>query len=78
MDLKKVIIISGEGERGEIKRHNGKATLRAIKMTLTKERHHGDRHASAWYKAGKGYVDNTWINIDNDDMRIISPEEIVK
>lgn len=40
-------IVSGEGEVGSSKTYDGKRTIRAIKMRLTKERCSGDRWARA-------------------------------
>lgn len=40
-------IISGEGDYGTRERYDGKRTLRAIKIRLTRERCNGDRWARA-------------------------------
>lgn len=40
-------IVSGEGEAGTSEIYNGKRTIRAIKMRLTRERCGGDRWANA-------------------------------
>lgn len=42
-----IFIISGEGENGNLSIYDGKRTIRAIKMRLTKERCSGDRWAKA-------------------------------
>jgi hypothetical protein len=44
---KRIIILSGEGETGEIEEFTGKKTARAIKSRLTRERAGGDRWAMA-------------------------------
>jgi hypothetical protein len=45
-DASLILIFSGEGERGTWEVYNGKDTVRAIKMRLTKERCGGDRWLS--------------------------------
>ena len=47
IETNEIRIVSGEGEVGTIETYNGKRTLRAIKMRLTKERCGGDRWAKA-------------------------------
>jgi hypothetical protein len=44
-NAEEIEIISGEGERGTSETYEGKKTVRAIKMRLTKERCGGDRWA---------------------------------
>jgi hypothetical protein len=40
-------IVSGEGIHGRVEIYNGKKTVRALRMRLTKERAGGDRWARA-------------------------------
>jgi hypothetical protein len=47
IETNEIRIVSGEGEVGTTEIYNGKRTVRAIKMRLTKERHSGDRWANA-------------------------------
>lgn len=72
MKYPKIIIISGEGEQGTVKRHSGRDTQRAIKAKLTCERCNGDRWARA-YRLDR--VTDEWrgiyCEIDGDDMRHI-------
>ena len=51
---KQILIISGEGERGTIKRYKGEGSLRAIRARLTRERCGGDRWARALIYEGVG------------------------
>jgi hypothetical protein len=44
---KEIMIISGEGEVGTTEKYNGKKTLRALKLRLSKELCEGDRWACA-------------------------------
>lgn len=43
----RIVIVSGEGERGHIEAYQGARTMRAIKARLTRERCGGDRWARA-------------------------------
>ena len=45
IETNEILIVSGEGDVGTSKTYNGKRTIRAIKMRLTKERCGGDRWA---------------------------------
>jgi hypothetical protein len=47
IETNEIRIVSGEGEVGTTEIYNGKRSLRAIKMRLTKERYGGDRWAYA-------------------------------
>ena len=47
IEANEIRIVSGEGEVGTTEIYNGKRSLRAIKMRLTKERCGGDRWARA-------------------------------
>lgn len=47
IETNEIRIVSGEGEVGTSEIYNGKRTIRAIKMRLTKERCGGDRLANA-------------------------------
>jgi len=47
IETNEIRIVSGEGEVGTTEIYNGKRSLRAIKMRLTKERCGGDRWAYA-------------------------------
>jgi hypothetical protein len=47
-------IVSGEGEIGTTEIYNGKRTMRAINMRLTKERSSGARWAKAKVSIGNG------------------------
>lgn len=47
IETNEIRIVSGEGEVGTSETYNGKRTIRAIKMRLTKERCGGDRWAKA-------------------------------
>jgi hypothetical protein len=44
-NAEEIEIVSGEGENGTVEDYEGKRTIRAIKMRLTKERCEGDRWA---------------------------------
>jgi len=46
IETNEIRIVSGEGEVGTSEIYNGKRTIRAIKMRLTKERCGGDRWAN--------------------------------
>lgn len=46
---KEIIIISGEGERGNCERYYGKRTVRAVLSRLTRERCSGDRWSKCVY-----------------------------
>ena len=72
----KIIIQSGEGEIGTFESYHGARTLRAIRARLTRERCNGDRWARAWIEAGPEYVEDTFVDIDGSDMRMILPEDI--
>jgi hypothetical protein len=47
IETNEIRIVSGEGEVGTTEIYNGKRSLRAIKIRLTKERCGGDRWAYA-------------------------------
>ena len=69
-DLKRVVIISGEGTGpGAIEPHTGAPTLRAIRARLTRERCGGDRwaHAIAYVAEGEG------VNVETDSPRFWPP-----
>lgn len=42
-NIKKIQIVSGEGEQGKVETYNGKRTVRALKSRITKECCGGDR-----------------------------------
>lgn len=71
------IILSGEGEMGTFERHTGKSTLTAINRRLVRERCHGDRWATAFVPAGDGYPDDTYVDINDGELREISEDDII-
>jgi hypothetical protein len=66
----KIIIISGEGERGNSEVYTGKRTQRAIKSRLTKERCHGDRWARAVIYSGENEYGQFGIDLETGDYEI--------
>lgn len=76
-----IIIISGEGETGNIEAYHGTDSPRAIKMRLAKERCNGDRWARAYRLAqvGDAMSDDIGVysEIDGDDMRSINLDDIL-
>lgn len=60
-------IVSGEGEVGTSETYNGKRTLRAIKMRLTKERCGGDRWSQAKVFHHSDERGDVFVNIESDE-----------
>lgn len=77
MDYGKIIIQSGEGDRGTYERHTGKPSLLAVRRRLSRERRRGDRWARAFAPAGDGYIPDTYFDIDDGDLRTI-PEDLIR
>jgi len=67
IETNEIRIVSGEGEVGTSEIYNGKRTIRAIKMRLSKERCGGDRWAIAkvLYRTGEGV--EVCVNIETGE-----------
>lgn len=67
IETNEIRIVSGEGEVGTTEIYNGKRTLRAIKMRLTKERCGGDRWAKAKvFSHSNGYGD-VYVDVETGE-----------
>lgn len=62
-----ISIIAGEGEVGTTKSYDGKRTLRAIKMRLTKKRCAGDRWANAKVFSHSNDSGDVFVNIETGE-----------
>lgn len=67
IEINEIRIVSGEGEVGTSETYNGKRTLRAIKMRLTKERCGGDRWARAKVFLHSGEGGDVFVNIETGE-----------
>ena len=69
---REILIFSGEGDSGDYKAYTGKRTERALKLTLTRERCHGDRWARAYIYSHSNDLGKVYVNIENpNDYRHI-------
>ncbi len=64
IETNKIIIVSGEGECGTVETYNGKRTMRAIKLRLTKERCGGARWAKAKVYSHTNDGGDVYVEID--------------
>ncbi len=60
-------IISGEGEIGSIETYNGKRSIRAIKIRLTRERCGGDRWAKAQVFSHADQLGDVYVDIETGE-----------
>ena len=67
IETNEIRIVSGEGEVGTIETYNGKRTLRAIKMRLTKERCGGDRWAKAKVFSHSNEYGDVFVDVETGE-----------
>lgn len=67
VETNEIRIVSGEGEVGTSEIYNGKRTMRAIKMRLTKERCGGDRWATAKVFSHKNEHGDVFIDVETGE-----------
>lgn len=67
IETNEIRIVSGEGQVGTSETYNGKRTLRAIKMRLTKERCGGDRWARAKVLHHSDEGSDVFVNIETGE-----------
>lgn len=67
IETNEIRIVSGEGEIGTIESYNGKRTLRAIKMRLTKERCGGDRWAKAKVFSHSNEYGDVFVDVETGE-----------
>jgi hypothetical protein len=67
IETNEIRIMSGEGEVGTIDGYNGKRTLRAIKMRLTKERCGGDRWAKAKVFSHSNEYGDVFVDVETGE-----------
>ncbi len=67
IETNKIQIVSGEGEVGTSETYNGKRTIRAIKMRLTKERCGGDRWASAKVFSHSNDFGDVFVDVESGE-----------
>lgn len=67
IETNEIRIVSGEGEVGTIDGYNGKRTLRAIKMRLTKERCGGDRWAKAKVFSHSNEYGDVFVDVETGE-----------
>lgn len=60
-------IVSGEGEVGTSVVYNGKRTIRAIKMRLTKEKCGGDRWAKAKVYSHSNDFGHVYVDVETGE-----------
>jgi len=69
----RVLIFSGEGERGIWEVFTGRRTIKAIKARLSRERCGGDRWAGAWFPREYKHI---YDRFDMDTGEILDTREV--
>lgn len=67
IETNEIRIVSGEGEVGTTETYNGKRTLRAIKMRLTKERCGGHRWANAKVFSHSNNYGDVFVDVETGE-----------
>lgn len=68
----KILILSGEGERGYFEEYTGKRSMYAINRRLKKEESGGDR----WVKLLVQKEGDTYFEINPDTLEIVNQREV--
>lgn len=67
IETNEIRVVSGEGEVGTCEIYNGKRTIRAIKMRLTKERCGGDRRANAKVFSHSNNYGDVFVDVETGE-----------
>lgn len=68
IETNEIRIVAGEGEVGTVEVYNGKRTIRAIKMRITKERCRGDRWAQAKVFSHSNEFGDVFVDIETGEF----------